>query len=227
MLPCLPDAKARCSWHACGAWITSERGDRAPRSGLNGRESGKHEIGMVETTKNPGEKTLSVAPTKTLTLKPRGVEQGVVRQSFSHGRSKAVVVEKVKRRLGPGEAKAEPTSVPERGAPPKRAAAAPSVTAKAPAGTAASASPKSSGVVLRTLTEEERSARAQALAGAQARELAESGRAEQEALARRSREDTERAERAASETRKREEEKRREHDEAIKQKAGQVAMKRF
>src|ERR1700686_3114004 len=60
---------------------------------------------MSETeTKNPGEKTLSVASTKgTLTLK-RGVEQGVVRQSFSHGRTKAVVVEKVKRRLpGPGD----------------------------------------------------------------------------------------------------------------------------
>ena len=73
---------------------------------------------MTET-KNPGEKTLSVTPTKTLTLK-RGIEQGVVRQSFSHGRSKAVVVEKVKRRIaGPGEAKAEPAA-PERAAPAKR-----------------------------------------------------------------------------------------------------------
>src|SRR6266487_2234545 len=62
---------------------------------------------MTET-KNTGEKTLSVNPTKTLTLK-RGVEQGVVRQSFSHGRTKPVVVEKVKRRvLGPGEARPEP-----------------------------------------------------------------------------------------------------------------------
>ena len=60
---------------------------------------------MTET-KNPGEK-LTVAPKTTLTLKPRsGVEQGVVRQSFSHGRTKAVVVEKVKRRIGgPGDAK--------------------------------------------------------------------------------------------------------------------------
>jgi len=33
--------------------------------------------------------------------------QGMVRQSFSHGRTKAVVVEKVKRRMvAPGEAKA-------------------------------------------------------------------------------------------------------------------------
>ena len=55
---------------------------------------------MTETTKNTGEK-LSVTSTKTLTLKRGGVEQGVVRQSFSHGRSKAVVVEKVKRRIAP------------------------------------------------------------------------------------------------------------------------------
>ena len=45
---------------------------------------------MSETTKNSGDK-LSVSSTKTLTLKRGGVEQGVVRQSFSHGRSKAVV----------------------------------------------------------------------------------------------------------------------------------------
>ena len=53
---------------------------------------------MVDT-KSPGDKTLSV-PTKTLTLKPR-VETGTVRQSFSHGRTKQVVVEKRgKRRIG-------------------------------------------------------------------------------------------------------------------------------
>ena len=37
---------------------------------------------MAET-KNPGDK-LTVSSTKTLTLKRGGVEQGVVRQSFSH-----------------------------------------------------------------------------------------------------------------------------------------------
>jgi len=57
----------------------------------------------MSDTKNPGDKTLHMSP-KTLTLK-RPVEQGVVRQSFSHGRSKAVVVETVKRRVvGPGTA---------------------------------------------------------------------------------------------------------------------------
>jgi translation initiation factor IF-2 len=43
---------------------------------------------MAETTEKSGDKKLSIATTKTLTLKPRGSETGVVRQSFSHGRTK-------------------------------------------------------------------------------------------------------------------------------------------
>ena len=58
----------------------------------------------MSDTNNSGEKTIGVAQSKTLHLM-RAVEQGTVRQSFSHGRSKAVVVEKVKRRIpGVGEA---------------------------------------------------------------------------------------------------------------------------
>src|SRR6476659_6996260 len=81
---------------------------------------------MATDTKSPGEKTLSVSSTKTLTLKPRS-ETGVVRQSFSHGRSKAVVIEKVRtRRPGPGDAKApdvapsQPAPSADRGATPRR-----------------------------------------------------------------------------------------------------------
>src|SRR5271166_529963 len=100
---------------------------------------------MTET-KNPGEKTLSVAPTKTLTLK-RGVEQGVVRQSFSHGRSKAVVVEKVKRRVvGPGDVKPEIVApVPERVVTPKRPAPPPKAPTPPLAAVTPGASPKLSG----------------------------------------------------------------------------------
>src|SRR5262252_9028033 len=178
---------------------------------------------MTETTKNS--EKLSVTPSKTLTLKRGGVEQGVVRQSFSHGRSKAVVVEKVKRRIaGPGEAKPE-APVADRGAAPKRAEAPGKATA-APAG-APAVSPKASGVVLRTLTEDERNARAHALADARLREHEERERAEEEAKARRTREEGERAERAAAETRKRDEEERRKHDEETRRKADEVAKKRF
>src|SRR6516162_3881183 len=90
---------------------------------------------MTET-KNPGEKTLTVTPTKTLTLK-RSVEQGVVRQSFSHGRTKAVVVEKVKRRtVGPGDGRPEaiaPGVAAQRGAAAPKTAASATTAATAPA----------------------------------------------------------------------------------------------
>ena len=81
---------------------------------------------------NVGEKTLTVSPKTTLSLK-RPVEQGTVRQSFSHGRTKQVVVEKVKRRvLGPGEApprEAAPAPAPSVGLRPATPA---SVTAQVP-----------------------------------------------------------------------------------------------
>src|SRR6516165_497687 len=146
--------------------------------------------------KNPGE-TLTVTPTKTLTLKRTGVEQGMVRQSFSHGRTKAVVVEKVKRRVvAPGEATAAPsvrrTPISGRAVP----AAAPAAAPAAPGG-------KPSGVVLRTLTEEERSARAHALADAKVREAEERRIAEEEARRRNERESREQVEREAAEARKR------------------------
>ena len=172
----------------------------------------------MSETKTPGDKKLSVSK---LTLKPR-TEKGVVRQSFSHGRSKQVVVEKVKRRAigGPAEAKAEPTLAETAKKP------VPS-TKGAPAAVSAAEAPKPSGVVLRTLTEEERAARAHALADSRLREAEERKLAEEEARRRASREVTEKSEREAAEARKREEEERRKHDEETKRKAGEVAKKRF
>src|SRR5258707_8021489 len=121
---------------------------------------------MVDT-KSPGDKTLSV-PTKTLSLKPR-VETGTVRQSFSHGRTKQVVVEKRgKRRIG-GDGPATETHAPE-------PFVAKPVAPVRPAPLARPAAPpqrSGSGVVLRTLTEDERSARASALADAKVRDTEE------------------------------------------------------
>src|SRR5436190_1004685 len=173
---------------------------------------------MVDT-KSPGDKTLSV-PTKTLTLKPR-VETGTVRQSFSHGRTKQVVVEKRgKRRLG-GDAPVGETHAPE----PVVAKPAP-VVAKAPSRPAAPA-PRSGGVVLRTLTEDERSARASALADAKVRDMEERRLAEEEAKRRNSKEGIEQAEREAAEARRKAEEERHRHDEEAKRKAELEAKKRF
>ncbi|MBV5266118.1 translation initiation factor IF-2 [Pinisolibacter aquiterrae] len=56
----------------------------------------------MNDTKSTGDKTLHVDVKKTLTLKPKA--DATVRQSFSHGRSKTVLVEtKKKRILKPGE----------------------------------------------------------------------------------------------------------------------------
>jgi len=177
----------------------------------------------MSETKNPGEKKLSVGK---LTLKPR-TETGVVRQSFSHGRSKQVVVEKVKRRsIGPTETKPEPAPA----APPPRPATptAPRVVAAAAAAAASHApdQPKS-GVVLRTLTDEELNARAHALADSREREKIERKHAEEDARRRAEREAIEKAEREKAEARKREEDDRRRHDEVSKKKADEVAKKRF
>src|SRR3954447_3745787 len=82
--------------------------------------------GMTDT-KNPGD-TLTVAPTKTLTLKRPANAPDTVRQSFSHGRTKTVVVETVKRR--PPTAPSAPPAPP---APPPRPAAAQPAPKPAPA----------------------------------------------------------------------------------------------
>ncbi len=176
---------------------------------------------MVDT-KTPGDKTLSV-PSKTLTLKPR-VETGTVRQSFSHGRTKQVVVEKRgKRRLGGDAPVAPEPHAPE-------PAAAKAASAKAPGRPAASppAAPRSnSGVVLRTLTEDERSARASALADAKVRDVEERKLAEAEARRRASREGIEQAEREAAEARRKAEEERHRVEEEAKRKAELEAKRRF
>src|SRR5947207_13175495 len=173
---------------------------------------------MVDT-KSPGDKTLSV-PTKTLTLKPR-VETGTVRQSFSHGRTKQVVVEKRGKRRIPGEAPATETPAAE-----PTAKAAPAKPLARPA--TPSAAPRAgSGVVLRTLTEDERTARASALADAKMRDVEERRLAEEEAKRRNSREGIEQAEREAAEARRKAEEERHRHDEEAKRKAELEAKKRF
>jgi translation initiation factor IF-2 len=173
---------------------------------------------MVDT-KSPGDKTLSV-PSKTLTLKPR-VETGTVRQSFSHGRTKQVVVEKRGKRRVAGDAPATETHAPE----PVVAKAAP---AKAPTARPATPSaPPRSNLVLRTLTEDERTARASALADAKVRDVEERRLAEEEAKRRNSKEGIEQAEREAADARRKAEEERHRQDEEAKRKAELEARKRF
>ncbi|XYD11097.1 translation initiation factor IF-2 [Methylobacterium sp. NMS12] len=153
----------------------------------------------MSDTNNPGDKTLNRTSPKPLSLK-RPIEAGTVRQSFSHGRSKQVVVETVKRRVI-GAAPAAPAREPAPA--PRPAAAAPTAPPPRPAQRAAS------GVVLRTLSEQESAARAAALADAQRREAEARQKAEAEAAARRREaEEQARREREAAEARRREEEER-------------------
>jgi translation initiation factor IF-2 len=176
----------------------------------------------------PGDKKLSV-PSKTLTLKPR-VETGTVRQSFPHGRSKQVVVEKRgKRRVGPDTQVTEAAHAPE----PVAAKATPAPPKMQPSGRP-SAGPQlaqpqrnTSGVVLRTLTEDEHAARVSALADARLREQEERRQAEEEAKRRASREGIEQAEREAAEARRKAEEERHRQEEEAKRKAEQEAKRRF
>jgi translation initiation factor IF-2 len=177
----------------------------------------------MSETNNSGDKTLSASPPKaTLHLK-RPVEQGTVRQSFSHGRSKAVVVEKVKRRvLGPGEAPAR-ESAPAALAP---KTAAPAAAPRGPT-VAAPVAPPKTGVVLRTLTEEQREARARALVDARAREEEDRRHQEAEAEVRREREARDKAEHEAAEARKREEELRRSQEASFKRQSEEEARRRL
>ena len=82
-------------------------------------------------------------------------------------------------------------------------------------------------MVLRTLTEDERTARASALADAKVRDVEERRLAEEEAKRRNSKEGIEQAEREAAEARRKAEEERHRQDEEAKRKAELEAKKRF
>lgn len=188
-------------------------------------------------TKTPGDKTLHVSSSKTLTLK-RPVEQNTVRQSFSHGRTKQVVVETVKRRVTPPagtptpKEAAAPVAAPQARAPsapaptPTPTPAAPPARSGQAANRPAQNSPRS-GVVLRTLSEQERDARAAALQDAKRREEEDRRRAEDDARRRAEREAAERAEREAAEARKREEDERRRQEDDRKRRAEDEAKRRL
>ena len=171
----------------------------------------------MSDTKTPGDKTLTVNPPKTLSLK-RPVEHGTVRQSFSHGRSKQVVVEVKRRVAGPDVKEAPRPAAPQPA--PTPAPAAPSRPAQsAPA-------PKPGGMLLRTLSEDEKDARQRALSDSRAREQELRRQAEDEARQRAAREDQERREREAAQARQREEEERKRQEDDRRRKAEIAARQR-
>src|SRR5215471_4893002 len=78
------------------------------RKATNSRKATLYRTCMTETKETTDKTLRGTVPRKPLSLK-RTVESGHVRQNFSHGRSKSVVVEKKKKRTisGPGSAEAE------------------------------------------------------------------------------------------------------------------------
>lgn len=167
-------------------------------------------------SKTPGDKTLSVNPPKTLSLK-RPVEQSTVRQSFSHGRTKQVVVE-VKRRV-PGHEVKEPV-------PPRPPQPAPAQSAPRPAPQAPAPQRPAGSMLLRTLSDEEKDARQRALAEARSSEAEARRAAEEEARQRAQAAERERQEREAALARQRQEEERRRHEDEQKRRAETVVRQR-
>lgn len=174
----------------------------------------------MSDTKSSDDRTLSVGTKKTLTLKRSGVEQGTVRQNFSHGRTKSVVVETKKRKFTKtGEPDAAPQVVlKKRVAAPKPADAAEAAATPKPAG--------KTGMVLNELSSDEMEARRRALEGAKVREVEERERAARYAR-RRAEEDERRArEREESARRQAEEEARVAAEAEARRRAEEEARKR-
>ena len=178
----------------------------------------------MSDTNDTDDKTLSASGSsgKTLSLKPR---QGQVRQNFSHGRSKSVVVEtKRKRTLTvkiPGTA--APKAEAKKPAPAEQAPKPKVFTPKAPAKQAVNRS----GMVLPTLSDHEKEARANALANAKLRESADRVRKQEDDI-KRAEEDTKlKVEHEAAEARQAEEEARLKTEEQSRQKAEEEASRRL
>ncbi len=125
------------------------------------------------------DKTIRGSRKLTLNVR-RTVESGHVRQSFSHGRSKSVLVEKKKRRaIGAGGA-AEEQPKPTQAEAPKKPAA-PKAEARPRPQREEAPDNRRGGAILRTLSDEEKDARRRALSDARQREAEERERKAEEA----------------------------------------------
>jgi translation initiation factor IF-2 len=148
----------------------------------------------------------------------RTVESGHVRQSFSHGRSKSVLVEKKKRRAVGGTPAAQPIEEPQ----PKVATAAPE---PAPAKRARDDDQRRPGVVLRALSDEEKDARLRALTESRQREAVEREKAKEEAALRVVTDEVKAKEQDEAQERQKKEDARHEAEAEAKRKGEEVARK--
>jgi translation initiation factor IF-2 len=175
---------------------------------------------MNDTTDKDGKKLGG-----TLTLKRPAVEQSRVKQSFSHGRTKTVVVETKRKRFGEETKPAAPAAEQRQGFQTKPKVAvqeiAPGTRQAPPSGP----SPARPGVVLRTLTADEREARERALSDSRVREAQERKRQEEELVRRKTQEERDHIEREAAARRKAEDDARHQVEEQGRRKAEEAAKK--
>ncbi len=175
-------------------------------------------------------KPLSLKRPGRLELK-KTVDAGQVRQSFSHGRSRAVAVEVRKKRTLKRSPAADAAVAPKPKAPPKASPPEPVAEAAPPPPPQeevqqTSTAPRSR-VVLRTLTSDEKAARARAVEDAIRAERQERERAEEEARRRAEEEERQAVEHAEAERRKSEEDARRKAEEDARKRAEEDAAKRL
>ena len=159
---------------------------------------------------------------KTLSLKK--TETSTVKQSFSHGRTKAVVVEKKRARVPTTAAPAVPVAKAPAAA--EKAKAAEAVQPQQNAATLRENQSRA-GVVLRQLTDEEKEARSRALADARVQEAEARKRADADAKNRAVEEGRLAIERAAADKRKAEEDARKAADDAARRHAEEEATRRL
>jgi len=173
----------------------------------------------MSDTKTGDDHTLSVNPKKTLTLKRPGVEQGTVRQNFSHGRTKQVVVETKRKFVKPGEKPETPSIFAPK---PQPVVKAP-VVAEPP-----KPQPQSErlSMVLNELSTGEIEARRRALEGSKARESEDRLRAVEDAKRRQEDEERRKREREASARRQAEEEARLQKEAEARKRAEEEARRR-
>lgn len=178
----------------------------------------------MSDTKSGDDKTLSVTPKKTLTLKRPGTEQSVVRQNFSHGRTKQVQVEIKKRKFSmPGD-KPEPVAAPV--LTPKPAVVAAPVVQEAPKAPPPPPPVERGGMVLNELSRGEMEARRRALEGSKVREVEDRQRAAEDAKRRAEDEERRKREREESARRQAEEEARLQTEAESRRRAEEEARRR-
>ncbi len=183
----------------------------------------------IEAGDQERRKPLSLKRPGRLELK-KTVDAGQVRQSFSHGRSRAVAVEVRKKRTLKRGAVADGVPAPKAKAPTPKAPPPEPVAEQAPPPQddvhQTSMAPRSR-VVLRTLTTDEKAARARAVGDAVRAEREERARAEEEARRRAVEEERLAAEHAQAERRKSEEDARRKSEEDARKRAEEDAARRL